>query len=131
MESMTFGTGMDERDVAPEEAVRVPQPRTWSDDPDTAYRRLFDAAAQSPESEEAVAPRPRRSRRRTRRILATVVVLLLLLGGGAAGAFAWTTHARKQPALDALRAGNDAFEPVASALRRATDLTGLRTAAEG
>ena len=56
--------------------------------------------------------------------------MLVLLGGGAAAGWAYVAQARKQPALDALRAGNQAFEPVASGLRLATDIEGLRSAAE-
>jgi hypothetical protein len=136
MESRTLGvsgTGMDERDVAPEGApVRVPAPRSWEQGTESTYRSLFGAVSDTPVADDdAVAVRPRRSRRRTRTLLVAALVLLLLAGGAVAGGLAWAAQARKKPALDALRAGNTAFEGAAAPLRRATDLDSLRTAAQG
>ena len=110
------GVDMDERDAVTGNAgAHVPAPRHGSPDPGAAYRELFDATRSGAvQVEETKPPRKQKvkSVRRTRRRAIVLVVVLLLLGGAAAGGWAYVSQARKQPALDALRAGNAAFEPV-------------------
>jgi hypothetical protein len=96
-------------------------------DSSATYEQLFTAATFADEVPEDPGAR-RRPRRTRRRLIAPLVALALVLAAVGTG-WAWSSHAAKQPALKALRAGNDIFESMATDLRVATELEAFRDSA--
>ena len=128
MHGATDGVDMDERDVAADSGgPRASDARSQGEDPDATYRDLFTAAATAAPRTEPAPPPRRRLTRRTLIVAAAVVMVLVV--GAVAGGLVWAAQSRKQPARDALAAGDSAFESVATELRRATSIDDLRAAA--
>lgn len=119
---MTPGTGTNQA------RAQVGAPPGHARGSSSTYQELFTATVEGeiPDDDHEEPRRPRRSTRR--RLIVLLVALALVLAAVGTG-YAWTTHAAKQPALKALRAGNDAFGESATDLRGASELADLHDSA--